>query len=210
MFETQLCYQQREPMPGKNVNVRPLHLVLILAVSVLVLLIAYTWRLLATAGRVSPSANLISRSASGPKTTRLAAAQPIPPLCPPINTPMLQSSAQTSHHKVTLTWHASVSSPNKSDPAGYCLYRSTTPNPASENPPCKDCEKINKRAIPGTACIDDVVVDGALYYYVVDAISQAGVTSTFSNQAPAQIPATPKANGSVANYPMCRASNGLP
>jgi hypothetical protein len=192
-----------------KVNLQPRHFIFIFAVSVLVLLVAYALRLLATAGRVSPSATLASRPASNQEKLRLAAPQPILPLCPNTTTPILRPSSQTGHHRVILTWKASPTSPNSNQQAaGYCLYRSTTPNPANEKPSCRDCEWINKRAIAGTACVDDLVQDGALYYYVVEAISLGGTTSSFSNQAPAQIPSTP--NGSVTgnSYHLCRASNG--
>lgn len=218
MADTWLFSPQPESMLSNRSKVtwQPRHVVFICAVIVLVLLIAYALRLLATAGRVSPTATLASRPASNDEKLRLAAPQPTPPsnlpLCPNTTTPILQPSSHTGHHKVTLSWKASLpSSDSNRQAAGYCLYRSTTPNPAGENPPCRDCEWINKRAIPGTACVDDLVQDGVVYYYVVEAITLGRVTSSFSNQAPAPIPSTQKPGSVTGNsYPLCRASNGVP
>jgi hypothetical protein len=211
MADTRLCSQQRETMLRNHhkVNVRPVHFISFLAVSVLVLLVVCALQLLATAGRVSPSATLVLRQTSNHEKKRLAAAQPNLPPCPTTTTPILQPSSQTGHHKVTLTWKASSPSSDR-QAVGYCLYRSTTPNPANEKPPCRDCEWINKRPIAGTACVDDLVQDGALYYYEVEAINLGGATSAFSNQAPAQIPPTsePTVSVTVGSYPLCRASNG--
>jgi hypothetical protein len=213
MADTRLCSEQPETMLRNHhkVNVRPVHFIFFLAVSVLVLLIVDALRSLATAGGVSPSTVLVSGQASNHKKTRLAPAQPTLPPCPNTNTPILQPSSQTGHHKVILTWKASPPSSDQNlQELGYCLYRSTTPNPANENPPCRDCEWINKRPIAGTACVDDLVQDGVVYYYVVEAINLGGKTSSFSNQAPAQIPSTTKPSSSVGvgSHPLCRASNG--
>lgn len=211
-----LCAAQSESMlrNRSKVTLQTRHVLFILAVTVLVLLIAYALRLLATAGRVSSTSTLASRPASNDEKLRLAAAQPTPqsnlPLCPNTTTPILQPSPQTGHHKVTLTWKASSpsSDPNR-QAAGYCLYRSTTPDPGHEKPPCQDCEWINKRAIAGTACVDDLVQDGVVYYYVVEAITLGRVTGSFSNQAPAPIPSNQKPGSVTGNsYPLCRASNG--
>lgn len=213
MADTRLCYQQSESMIRNHfkVNLQPRYFIFLLAVCLLVLIVVYGIRLLATAGRVSPSANLVSRTASKAEEIRLAAAEPKLRPCPPAGGPALQPSSQTGHHKVTLTWNASSPS---ADPArkavGYCLYRSTTQNVAKLEPKCPDCEQINKTPIVGTGCVDDLVKDGATYYYVAMAINAGGTTSSSSNEAPAQIPPTKESNGSVpvGSYPLCRASNG--
>jgi hypothetical protein len=193
-----------------KIDLRPLHLIFILAVCTLVLLVVYGFRLIATEGRVSRSANLMSREAPKADEIPLAAPEPKLPPCPAAGAPTQQPSPQTGHHKVTLSWNASSPS---SDPerkvVGYCLYRSTTQNAAKQEPTCPNCEQINKIPITGTGCVDDLVKDGAQYYYVVTAINAGGSISSSSNETPAQIPST-KAAGSVtvASYPLCRASNG--
>jgi hypothetical protein len=213
MADARLCSQQRETMLRNHhkVNVRPVHFIFFLAVSVLVLLVVYALRLLATAGRVSPSATLVSRQASSHEKTRLAAAQPKLPPCPPGAVPMLPPSPQTGHHKVTLTWNPSAFYDDPQRKAvGYCVYRGTTQIVAKQIPKCLNCEQINKTPIEGAGCIDDLVKDGVLYYYVAAAINQAGTPSLFSNSTPAQIPSTtvPAASAGASTYPLCRALNG--
>jgi hypothetical protein len=211
MADARLSSAQQETMFTNHhkVEVRPVPRILFLAVCVLVMLGSYALPLLTAAGRLNSSPTRGSRQASHRGKARLPAA-PNLPVCPNTTAPILKPSSQTGHHKVTLTWKASPSSSGPSPQVvGYCLYRSTTANPASEKPPCRDCEWINKRAIAGTACVDDLVQDGTLYYYVVEAITQERATSSFSNQAPAQIPPNTKPSSSVAqgSYPLCRASN---
>jgi hypothetical protein len=102
-----------------------------------------------------------------------AAAEPRLPLCPAAGLPMLQPSPLTGHHKVSLSWNASAPSGNSESKAvGCCLYRSQKENLAKQsfkkpNAWCSDCERINSVAIAGTGCVDDLVEDGATYYYIV-------------------------------------------
>lgn len=169
MADIRLCSQQRESMIRNHfkVNLQPLHFIFILAVCVLVLLVVYGFRLIATADRVSPGANLMSREAPKVDEVLLAAPELNLPRCPPAGVPALQPSPQTGHHKVTLSWKASSPS---SDPdriaVGYCLYRSGKQNAAKQNPTCSNCELINPIPIAGTSCVDDLVKDSATYYYV--------------------------------------------
>jgi hypothetical protein len=120
---------------------------------------------------------------------------------------MLQPSAVTGHHKVILSWNASAPSPHPEDNAvGYCLYRSKKQKVAKKNATCSDCEQINFIPVVGTACVDDLVQDGALYYYVVTAINAKGIPSSSSNETPAQIPASQQSANSTsgASSPFCR------
>ncbi|HET6181060.1 MAG TPA: hypothetical protein VFE61_29345 [Candidatus Sulfotelmatobacter sp.] len=89
---------------------------------------------------------------------------------------------------------------------GYCLYRSNKMNLAKENATCSGCEQINPVAVPGTGCVDDLVQDGATYYYVVTAINAAGKRSSSSNEIPVVIPSTKQsaASTSTPTYPLCR------
>jgi hypothetical protein len=130
------------------------------------------------------------------------------PDCPPGGLLPLQPSPQTTgHHKVTLTWNANAPTPDPASKAvGYCLYRSKTQNAAKLNPICANCERINSMPIAGTGCVDNLVEDGAAYYYVVTAINAAGKISSSSNETPAPIP-TSKAvvnSSSASSYPSCR------
>jgi hypothetical protein len=125
------------------------------------------------------------------KKTPQAKAQLALPLCPQAgHTPLQPSQQGTGHHKVTLSWKASTPGTNaESNAIGYCLYRSKTRNVAKQNPTCGHCEQINQVPIADTSCVDDLVEDGASYYYVVSAINAKGTISGASNEAPAPIPA---------------------
>lgn len=130
------------------------------------------------------------------------------PRCPLAGTPTLQSSASTGHHRVILSWNASAPSLRPENNAvGYCLYRSTTKNTAKQNPVCGGCEQINAAPVAATGCVDDLVQDGASYYYVVTAISAGGVLSSSSNEISVPIPSSSHASpsGAAAKYPSCRA-----
>lgn len=121
---------------------------------------------------------------------------------------MLQPSApHTGHHKVILTWNASAPSAHAQDnPVGYCLYRSPTKGAALKNATCPNCEQVNVVPVVGTACIDDLVKDGATYFYVATAINLSKVRSVSSNEILVPIPAGSKNSGApVPSYPLCRA-----
>jgi len=127
--------------------------------------------------------------------------------CPPAGAPILQPSATTGHHRVILTWNASIPSARSEDNAvGYCLYRSGKVNLAKENATCRGCEQINAIAVPGTACVDDLVQDGTTYYYVVTAINASEKRSSSSNEIPVVIPNTKETSvsTSTSDYPLCR------
>lgn len=181
---------------------------------VLMLIIGGAFRSIAVIGQVNPdsSANTQSTETAKGKGTLPAAAELRLPACPAAGLPTLQPSPQiTGHHNVTLRWNASASSVNlESKAVGYCLYRSKKQNAAKQNATCSDCQQINTIAIAGTGCVDDLVEDGATYYYVVTAINAKGRTSSSSNETPAQIvPNKGSVNSvSVGSYPLCRGTAG--
>lgn len=142
------------------------------------------------------------------------AAGPALPLCPKTMVPQLQlGSAGTGDHKVTLTWNASARSGNPAkDAYGYCLYRiQTTPKDKNsalikQTANCAACEQINQIPVTSTGCVDDVVLDGAQYYYAVAAVNAGGVPSAPSNVVPVQIPLGRSAKPSApSTLPLCRA-----
>lgn len=133
------------------------------------------------------------------------------PECPAAGIPMLKPSSHTGHHTVTLSWKPSLTSNYPGGAAvGYCLYRGTKENVAKNsfakpNAQCKECEQINATAVPSTACLDNLVEDGATYYYVVTAINAEGNTSSSSDEARAHIPDNqPAATSSQNSYASCR------
>lgn len=112
------------------------------------------------------------------------------PMCPPAGIAPLQAGTPgTGDHRVTLTWNASAASkdPN-SAVVGYCLYRSKIKHAAKKNPICTSCEQINRVPISAVGCVDDVVLDGTKYYYVVTAIDGKSTSSAPSNEIPVSIP----------------------
>ncbi len=114
----------------------------------------------------------------------------------------------TGHHKVTLTWNASIPSKDqKSTALGYCIYRSQNEQELKKNPRCKHCERINQIPVRSTGCVDDVVADTKKYFYVVTAINSGHVLSVPSNDVmvripPAQQQGKPDDSG---KWPRCRA-----
>lgn len=113
------------------------------------------------------------------------------PFCPPGGAGELRPSDTTGHHRVILSWNPAL--PVKDSPVGYCLYRSRKKGAAKKNAVCKDCELVNRVPVVDTSCVDDLVQDGAEYYYVVVAITNSGNASSSSNETPASIPATKQA-----------------
>lgn len=78
-------------------------------------------------------------------------------------------------HSVALSWTASSSTV-----AGYNVYRSTI----SGGP----YTKLNPVSVAAAQYTDSTVQSGLTYYYVVTAVSSAGVESSYSNQVTAVIP----------------------
>lgn len=144
--------------------------------------------------------------ASHPAQAHLSLAARIPD-CPPGGAVTLQPSApNTGHHRVILTWDASKNSPVSEETAvAYCIYRSKKKGAARKNPNCNDCEQVNIIPIETTGCIDDLVQDGAIYYYVVAAINRQGTISAPSNEILVPIPPGKKHSSSEeSSYPFCR------
>jgi hypothetical protein len=157
--------------------------------------------LLPSSSTASPSVRTIHAGRLSP-----ALSSPILPPCPPAGLQMLQPSSQTGHHKVVLTWNASVAGPGPDGKAvGYCLYRSQTQNAAKQNPTCSVCEQVNPTPIVGIGCVDDLVLDNATYYYVVTAISANKTISISSNETLAPIPpGAQSVKPAATSYPLCR------
>lgn len=136
-----------------------------------------------------------------------------PPLCPEAGLPATHGSSDNRHHKVTLTWKASAPSVHATgNPVGYCLYRSTTKGLAKmamaiTNARCGGCEQVNRIPIPGTGCVDDLVEDDTTYYYMITAISPAGLTSASSDEAIVQVPHRKSTDPAPSAYPSCRVKN---
>jgi len=137
------------------------------------------------------------------------------PDCPPENSSQ-HSSAElpgeapaANHHRVVLTWNASESPTGPTESrVGYCLYRSRQgPITANKLYRCKNCRRINRRPIVGTACVDNDVRDGHTYHYAVAAIRSGGALSSFSNKTTAIIPSNARSPQSASPYPSCDGEN---
>ncbi len=79
-------------------------------------------------------------------------------------------------HSVTLNWVASTSA----DVAGYRVHRSS----ASGGP----YTALNTSLVAVTSYVDTAVEAGKTYFYVVTAVDKNGVSSAYSNEAPATLP----------------------
>jgi hypothetical protein len=135
-----------------------------------------------------------------------------PPTLPPCpDAPYVKLNANnpaTGHHRVFLTWNASLSASRSDTKAvGYCLYRTQTAGKAKDCPnEYAKCEQVNVIPVRGTRCVDELVKDNTSYYYVAMAITSTG-TSTSSEEAIAEVPAAGKPNPPpplADSYPACR------
>lgn len=125
-----------------------------------------------------------------------------PVRCPPAG--LLETRVQPGNHRVILSWKAGASRP-EAKIIGYCLYRSRKEKFAKQKAACRECEQINVIPFRGTACIDDRVEDGAVYYYAVTAMTAEGIVSSASNETRAAIPRSKKrGNFTGPSYPLCR------
>lgn len=142
------------------------------------------------------------------KRMALKSPAPVPPVCPAAGiAPLTRSQPGTGDHRVILTWNASAPSSNPDSTAvGYCLYRSQKRKAAKTNPTCSNCEQINSIPVVGTTCVDDLVRDGATYFYVATAISRSRQLSSPSNEITAVIPHGKQSarSPSTAWPPLCR------
>jgi hypothetical protein len=155
-----------------------------------------------TSSTALPPARTINSDRLSPATSGV-----VLPSCPPAGLQQLQPSSQTGHHKVVLTWNASLPAPGPGGKAvGYCLYRSQKQGAAKQNPLCSVCEQINPNPVVGTGCVDDLVLDNATYYYVVTAINANQRISASSNETPAPIPPGNQSVNPIpaSPYPFCR------
>jgi hypothetical protein len=183
-------------------------------VSVVIVLVVGVCVLVGIVGKWSSGSNAKVQLVGTPqvKKTPQAKAQ-LAPVCPQAGLTPLQPSQQgTGHHKITLSWKASTPGTNaESNAIGYCLYRSKIQNVAKQNPTCGRCEQINQVPITDTSCVDDLVEDGASYYYVVSAINAKGAISVASNEAPARVPADRQTGllpSVFSRPPACRGGSG--
>ena len=184
-------------------------------IGALVLIVVSIFQTIAAQGQVSHGSSTNQQSAETSKKngTLPTTADRRLPVCPPAGLPTLQSSPQkTGHHKVTLSWQGSAPSGNSDSRAvGYCLYRSKEQNVAKQNATCNHCEQINSIPLADIACVDDLVEDGATYYYVVTAINTKGRISSSSNEILAQVPSSKESANSISaeSHPLCRGTKGL-
>lgn len=176
--------------------------VLAMSVGTLLVAILAIRFLLPSSGEALPSERTLQSNRESPAASRSVLLK-----CPPAGLQQLQPSSQTGHHRVILTWNASVAAPGPGGKAvGYCLYRSQKQNAAKQNPTCSVCEQINLTPVVGTGCVDDLVLDGTTYYYVVTAINADTRISSSSNETLAPIPPNaPAGSASAGSYPLCRA-----
>lgn len=145
-----------------------------------------------------------------PDDKQTAVTKPVqpPPTCPPAGLSLPQPAERdTGHHKVALTWNASVASKDsESEAIGYCLYRSKAKHAAKNNPTCPKCERINSVPIKPAGCVDDIVADSTVYYYVVTAINAKGRLSPASNEIRVAIPSAKQSAkpSAPSSLPFCR------
>ncbi len=162
-------------------------------------------------GQVSREPNASSPPAESQESKGLTpAADPSGlPSCPPAGlSPLQRSQPGTGHHKVTLSWNASAP-PRQPDGkvVGYCLYRSKEERAARLDPTCRACEQINQVPLAGLKCVDDLVEDSAVYYYVVTAINAKEKISSSSNEITVAIPPGNQSSSTAAgssSLPLCR------
>ena len=153
----------------------------------------------------------LHRELGARETQKVAAAEAMPRLrpCPEAPYPMLKAKdPATGHHRVFLRWNASTSASEKDTNAfGYCLYRTQKPGKAKDCPTkYPKCEQVNAVPVRGTRCVDELVKDGTIYYYVVIAINPSSTSNT-SEEAISDVPIAGKRNPpppDAASYPGCR------
>ena len=84
-----------------------------------------------------------------------------------------------TNHWVSLSWTASTSS----NVAGYNVYRGAV----STGP----FTKMNSSTINSTSAVDNTVVPGQTYYYVITAVNTSGNESAYSSPSPAAVVPSP-------------------
>jgi hypothetical protein len=175
--------------------------------------VACMWQSLCGFSQVPVSNHSLQPMAPGNAKASATAAKAAPLFCPAAGFPMLlQSAPGVGHHTVVLSWNASTPSPGPQDSAvGYCLYRSEKKGAAKQNANCRDCEQVNRVPIAAIRCVDDVVKNGATYYYVVTAINAKGKLSLPSNEVVAAVPAGKQSlnSASTGSFSVCRGPTSL-
>lgn len=176
-----------------------------------VLLTVWLFRSVGAKGQAGSGSSKNPATPQGRNTSPVAIPLDLKP-CDPAGMPPLQlSQPGTGHHKIALSWDASVPTPNHpSKPVGYCLYRSQKQGAAKLKPTCKECEQVNRVPFAGTSCLDNIVEDGAQYYYVAIAVSASGTSSPASNEAPVRVPPaneTKTVTQNPTSLPLCRGAS---
>ena len=119
-------------------------------------------------GSAAGTVSILSANLTSPESVSLSgdgvSSAPAPP--PP-----------ATQHTVHLTWDASSSAV-----AGYRVYRSTTSG--------NFYSPLFSTPLNAFTFDDSTVSNGDIYYYVVTAVDDNGVESTYSNQATADVPAS--------------------
>jgi len=118
----------------------------------------------------------------------------------------LETAKTAGNHRVLLKWNPSASSSGPNDPSvGYCLYRSNEDIRAKDLKNCENCERVNRRPIVGSGCIDANVKDGLTYYYVAGSTRIGSAVQELSHKTSAIIPTKPKKRQTSSQYPLCQA-----
>jgi hypothetical protein len=168
---------------------------------IVVCLLSLFWHCNRPATRQSAAHQEVEHSSAKPQ---LQTSQPALPDCD-LSPMQLEASKIAGHHRVVLTWNPSISSSGPNDQSvGYCLYRSRKDDiTAKDLKDCKNCERLNRRPVIGTGCVDTHVKDGATYHYVAGAIRVGAKVDRLSNKATAAVPTDPRSKGSDTQYPLC-------
>ena len=114
-------------------------------------------------------------------------------ICPPAGIAAAQPAPKrTGHHKVSLSWNPGSQAAGATGSIdGYCIYRSKDAEAVHPNAACTACERVTAVAVSDTTCVDDIVEDGATYYYIVTVL-KGNLMSGPSNEARASIPGDSK------------------
>jgi len=134
---------------------------------------AVTWS--ATGGSVSSSGLYTAPTAAGSYTVKATS------VADTTKSASATVTVGTSvQHTVTLNWTASTSGSDPYPVVGYNVYRGTV----SGGP----YAKINTALEAPTNYVDNTVLSGTTYFYVVTSLDSNAVESAFSNQATAVVP----------------------
>jgi hypothetical protein len=137
-------------------------------------------------------------AAQSARLEQAARTPPPPPQCQPLKPSGVQlQQPAIGQHRVTLSWKASVPTPN-STVVGYCVYRTSS---ATEDP---FPGLLNSTPVKGTTCVDNRVTNDTMYHYAVAAIDATSLESKLSKGTTATIPKTPaKSSLPSSSTPSC-------